>query len=685
MKNNINKDSLKNNINTLAILLLICITVPFLAFLSPGTIWAEPEESQTQVQDFEEGPIVSESGETIIKEVDAAGFPNISMYISFSEDSEIGVQELGRENFIITENGKNIENFEIKKIGEISEPMGIALAVDASGSMQGNPIEDAKSASRVFIDAMRDIDKITVVGFSDTATLYSSFTSDKQRLENAVAGIVANGETALFDGIIKGIEQFNNFKDLKHKYLVVLSDGADTVSTKTAVDCINKASSAGITVYSIALLSNEFNPRDLEHIALSTNGELLKTADSNELIGLYSSISEKIRNQYKITYRSSAATVEKISSLISISAGGYNDSIEISYENPFVTLSGNGVISKSQSSLSMTKISILNLWWMRLLIYILIFASVTLFIYIISTVMIPGKPSLKGRMDYYLYNASDITAESETGEKKKTGFFSRFSKATNKASGNARYGELFDLKLRRAGMNISGTKFVTMHMVAVVVVTAAVFILTKNFLVTLAVVVFIIFIPFLLINFKTNQRIKKFNEQLPDTLQLVEGALKAGYSLNQSLVMVINETKPPISEEFRITLNEIRMGISEKAALENMAKRINSELFDWVILAVNIQREVGGNLAEIMDIIANTIREKERVLRQIKALTAEGKLSAYVLIGLPIILGIALSILNKAYISVLFSTKIGFMMLALAAILMIIGIVWILRIVKIDY
>ncbi len=227
-------------------MLLICITVPFLAFLSPGTIWAEPEESQTQAQDFEEGPIVSESGETIIKEVDAAAFPNISMYISFSEDSEIGVQELGRENFIITENGKNIENFEIKKIGEISEPMGIALAVDASGSMQGNPIEDAKSASRVFIDAMRDIDKITVVGFSDTATLYSSFTSDKQRLENAVAGIVANGETALFDGIIKGIEQFNNFKDLKHKYLVVLSDGADTVSTKTAVDCINKASSAGI-------------------------------------------------------------------------------------------------------------------------------------------------------------------------------------------------------------------------------------------------------------------------------------------------------------------------------------------------------------------------------------------------------------------------------------------------------
>jgi tight adherence protein B len=116
-----------------------------------------------------------------------------------------------------------------------------------------------------------------------------------------------------------------------------------------------------------------------------------------------------------------------------------------------------------------------------------------------------------------------------------------------------------------------------------------------------------------------------------------------------------------------------------------MAKRINSELFNWVVLAVNIQRDVGGNLAEIMDIIANTIREKDRVLRQIKALIAEGKLSAYVLIGLPIILGVVLSILNREYISVLFTTKIGILMIFLAAGLMIAGILWIMRIIKIDY
>ncbi|GEM_PF-142483 len=683
---NFKKISIRAGARFFTALFIICVIASCeVFFMAPSSIIADTAQQGQETLAQDEGSVYSLSGETLIREIDTAGFPNISFYISFSDDSKIGLQELGKDNFSVTENGKKIEDFNINKISEVSEPLGVALVIDASGSMAGEPIENAKNASIVFLNAMREIDKISVTGFSDFATLYSSFTQDRQKLEGAIAEISASGETSLFDGILKGVEQFKNYKDIKHKYLVVLSDGSDTISKSTAQDCINEAISQGVTIYSVALLSSEYNPLELENIAESTNGELLTTADSAELFSLYEKISEKIKNQYKVTYRSISSNAEKISTTVALAADGYKDSINISYENPFVTLSGSGVVTKAQSSISMKKISVLNFWWVKMLIYIFIFSSVTLFIYIISTVMIPGKPTLKGRMDYYLYNTAGTSPQDDAGEKKKKGFFSNLVKTSNKPAGKARYGELFDLKLKRSGMNISGTRFVTMHMVAVVIVTLIVFVLTKNFIITLAVVVLVIFLPFLLINFKTNQRIKKFNEQLPDTLQLVEGALKAGYSLNQSLVMVINETKPPISEEFRVTINEIRMGISEKEALENMAKRINSELFNWVILAVNIQREVGGNLAEIMDIIANTIREKERVLRQIKALTAEGKLSAYVLIGLPIILGVALSILNRAYISVLFTTKTGFLMLALAAVLMIVGIFWILKIVKIDY
>jgi tight adherence protein B len=517
--------------------------------------------------------------------------------------------------------------------------------------------------------------------------VHSNFTSDKQALKNSVNILDAGGETALFDGIITGVNQFQNLEDIRHKYLVVLSDGTDTVSNSAIGEVISAAAAQDITVYSVALMSDEFNPSDLEQIALSNNGELLQTTDSEELTGLYSNISSKMRNQYKLSYTSSAPDANNYNTRISVANMGMEDSVMVDYENPFFTFSGSDLTQNAQSSRTFAKSIVVDKWWIKLIIFLFIFISVTVLIYVISTVFIPNKQDLKSRTDYYLYSLTDRDLKIQTSEKKKKkpGLFGRVSKAVSKATDKAGFSVLFEQKLRRAGINMQGSKFVFLHVVAVVAATFATFLITKNYLLTIGIVAIVIFLPFLVMNFKVNQKVKKFNEQLPDTLQLIEGALKAGYSLNQSLAMVIKETKPPISEEFRLTINEIRMGLSEKVALENMAKRINSELFDWVVLAINIQREVGGNLAEIMDIIANTIREKERVLRQIKALTAEGKLSAYILIGLPIILGVALTFLNRDYISVLFTTKLGFMMLGLAGVLMLVGIVWIMRIIKIDY
>ena len=622
----------------------------------------------------------------IVKEIDSAGFPNISVYLNFKEDSQLGLTDLNEENFEITENGNIISSFEVKKVGEISEPTGIALVLDTSGSMKGEPIENLKAAASVFIDKMRDIDKIAIIGFADKAVVFSGFTSDNELLKSSIDSITPEGETALFDGIEEGLKLFENTEGLRHKYLVVLSDGADTVSTSTVGNIVERANTGNITVYSVALLSSEFNPEDLDRISAGTNGELLQTTDPAELTETYSDISGKIRNQYKLTYKSLSPNTESFKTAITISNMGIVESTEVSYENPFFTFSGSTVTSSSQASQSLAKAMIFDKWWIKLIIFLLIFISVTMFLYVGSTIMVPNKGDLKTRTDLYLRHISSSQGIVESSEQKvRPGFFNRLSILTSRKPSKNGFAVLFEEKLKRAGINMSGSKFIFMHIVSVVVVTIAIFVLTKNLLLTVAVVLIIIFLPFLFINFKVSAKIKKFNEQLPDTLQLVEGALKAGYSLNQSLSMVINETKPPISEEFKITLNEIRMGQSEKNALENMAKRINSELFNWVVLAINIQRDVGGNLAEIMDIIASTIRDKEKVMRQIKSLTAEGKLSAYILIGLPIIVGIALSVLNRSYINVLFTTKIGFMLLFLAGLLMLVGIVWIMRIIKIDY
>lgn len=671
-----------------AFVVLMLTTFAFLlVFTFPAVAVAETsQETKAETKEKTQETVPSQLGESFIKEIDTAGFPNVSLYLSFKEGSRLGTQELGKSNFVIKENNLEIKDFTAQKISETSEPIATVLVLDTSGSMKGDPITNAKNAAVSFIDNMRDIDKVAIVGFADTVTEYSAFTSDKSALKKSIAAISSEGETSLFDGIIRGLGMFKSTDDIKYQYMLILSDGTDTVSTATADDVVDLVSSGNITIYSIALLSNEFNPSDLESMAKSSNGALLTTADPEQLTNLYSDISKKIRNQYKITFKSSSNNIEKFNATVAIDSGGIKDSISLDYENPFFTQSGSGAVTNSQSSQVAAEIVIADKWWVKALIYLFIFVSVTILLYIVSTIMIPGKPGLKDRMDHYLYNVEDKNVSGEITEKKtRKGLFSHLAKTGRKNTGKPGFAEVFEVQLRRAGMNITGSKFITMHMLAVSISILLVYALTKNLLLTLAVVILVIFFPFLLINFKTGQRIKKFNEQLPDTLQLLEGALKAGYSLNQSLTMVVSESKPPISEEFKITISEIRMGLSEKVALENMAKRINSELFNWVILAINIQREVGGNLAEIMDIIANTIREKERVLRQIKGLVAEGKLSAYVLIGLPIVMAIVLSVMNREYISVLFTTTIGFVLLGVAVLLMIIGIVWILKIIKIEY
>jgi len=659
------------------VLLIIFIFITNIIFFALNSfVFAQSTESSSQ-------QLSEESGQIVIKEIDTKKYPEINIYLNFKEGSFLGLSSLNKSNFTLTENDDPVKNFDFSKIGEINEPVGIALVIDTSGSMKGSPIVDAANAANTFIDEIGTSDRIALIGFSDKATVYSNFSSNKQQLKDSILHFSAAGETALFDGIIKGLDQFDNSNEINHRYLIVLSDGKDTASISNVGEVVERSKEKNVTVYSIALLSKDFDPEDIGRIAEETGGELLTTTDSKDLAGFYSLISQKIRNQYKISFESLKPGTENIDIKIAIKKSDVSDSIKITYPNPFYTYSSSNVIS---DPIADTRYAFAGIWWFKSAIFALVFVSVTLLIYLLSTVMVKNKKDLKSRIDSYANSAMNKNLEDELNEKdKKKSILSKLSNFISKLSSGKKFGELFEQKLRRAGMSLKGTEFIFIHITIVIVSTFVTFLLTKNSSLMIMIVIVVIFLPFLFINFKIGQRLKKFNEQLPDTLQLVEGALKAGYSLNQSLSMIIEETKPPISEEFKITLSEIRIGLTEKEALENMAARINSELFNWVVKAINIQREVGGNLAEIMDIIANTIREKDRVLRQIKALVSEGKLSAYVLIGLPIIIALGLSMLNRSYISVLVTTKLGLGMLALAVILMIAGIIWILRITKIEY
>ena len=174
------------------------------------------------------------SSDIIIKETDSEEFPEINLYINFVEGSKLGSQDLKKEDFRVFENGQEIEEINPERIAVISEPIGVVLAIDTSGSMKGDPIIDAKNAALIFMNEMRSVDEFAIIGFADEVTTYSNFTTDRQKLAEAIAEIEAKGETSLFDGIYMSLNKFKERQDLRYKYVIVLSDGTDTVSKLSA-------------------------------------------------------------------------------------------------------------------------------------------------------------------------------------------------------------------------------------------------------------------------------------------------------------------------------------------------------------------------------------------------------------------------------------------------------------------
>ena len=190
--------------------------------------------------------------------------------------------------------------------------------------------------------------------------------------------------------------------------------------------------------------------------------------------------------------------------------------------------------------------------------------------------------------------------------------------------------------------------------------------------------------PWIFLVVRQDRRESAFLSQLPDTLQMIAGSLQAGYSLPQALDTVVREGQPPMSVEFNRALVESRLGMPVEDALEGISKRLASQDFSWVVMAVRIQRDVGGNLAELLMTVAETLRERERLRRQVKVLSAEGRLSGWILGGLPVVFFVYLTLANPTYLRPLWSSLLGVVMLVTSLVLLGVGAFWLSRVIKVE-
>jgi tight adherence protein B len=191
-------------------------------------------------------------------------------------------------------------------------------------------------------------------------------------------------------------------------------------------------------------------------------------------------------------------------------------------------------------------------------------------------------------------------------------------------------------------------------------------------------------LPFLLLRRRRSQRMKRFEEQFPDALDLLSRAIRAGHAFTTAMGMVASEGPDPIAPEFRKTYDEQNFGLPLKEALNNLASRVPLLDVRFFVTAVLIQRDTGGNLAEILDNLAYVVRERFKVLRQVRVYTAHGRFTGYVLVVLPAALALVLMLINPEHMGLLFSERMGRVMLTIAVILQVIGYVWIKKVVKIE-
>jgi tight adherence protein B len=205
-----------------------------------------------------------------------------------------------------------------------------------------------------------------------------------------------------------------------------------------------------------------------------------------------------------------------------------------------------------------------------------------------------------------------------------------------------------------------------------------------SILAALLAIAFGVLVPWLYLGAKESKRKKAFAAQLPDTLQLIAGSLAAGYSLPQAIGAATADSPAPTGVEFDRALVEARLGVPIEDALEGIAQRLESIDFSWVVMAIRIQRDVGGNLAEVLNTTAATLRERDRLRRQIDVLSAEGRFSAWILGGLPLAVGLWLALTRPDYLAPLVTSLLGWIMVFVGTLLMVVGVFWLRKTVKVE-
>ncbi len=544
------------------------------------------------------------------------------------------------------------------------------LAIDTSRSMRGPRFRAAKEAALAYLDGLPDDVLVGIVSFAAEVSSSLEPTQDRDAARAVIEDLELARQTRLYDGVLAAVDMAG---DDGQRSLLVLSDGADT-STTPVEDVVTAISDGGLLVDVVALEQSGPDLAALEQLARAGNGRVI-SADNDALAETFSAEADVLATQVLVTARVPGSESDTQGTIeVTIPAVGGDDITASAY----TTIQGAIVPETVATDRGWSP----SEWVMYAGVGAVGLGLVALLVLLVPSA--PGPVGVVDRVASYTRSTgagSDPVASTGSGEP--------LAQAKEAAAEVLRRNQSLDARITQrlegAGSDLKSAEWLLLHLTIMVVSGAVGLLLGQGSLVVGFVFLgFGIVGPWFYLGFRKTRRRKKFNAALPDTLQLMSGSLAAGLSLAQSIDTIVREGTEPVATEFKRVLVETRLGVPLEVALEGVAERFDSKDFAWVVMAINIQRQVGGNLAELLDTVAATMREREYLRRQVASLSAEGRMSAMVLSVLPPGFLLYLFVAKRDYVMPLFTDVRGLAMLIGATLWLLVGIFWMSKLVKVE-
>lgn len=593
-----------------------------------------------------------------------ATFPHKSLVLSLPPGVVIDPNDVS-----VSENGEPVHDLSVKSVGSSAESdFGTVLAIDASNSMRGKPIERAIEAARSFASHRRASQELGIVVFNRRAQTLLEPTTDDDAIQAALAEAPTLAkQTHMRDGVMAAVGMLRR-ADVQAGSVVVLSDGADTGSRSAMSDVTAAAQARGVRVFTIGLESPRFDQAELARLAEAAGGEYSAAPSADELKRIYDELGARLAREYLVQYNSVAGPKHHVA--VEATVSGVPGQAGLTYTSPKIAAPPEPAVKPEAT----------GFWGSTTAMIVVGFGSAFLICFAAAWILIDRRrpPTTEERI------AAFVTMGQPEEEK-----------PSEESQGDSLY-ERLDTGLRgrawwrRFSVDVDVAR-INHEPAQIAVAIAVVTVLAMWLFVTVSgaawVAVLAALVPFgarKFISYRANKQRLLFGEQLADNLQVLASAMRAGQSFAGALTVAVEDAPEPAKREFERVVSDERLGVPLEESLGAVVERMENRDLHQVALVAALQREAGGNSAEVLDRVADTIRDRVALRRLISSLTAQGRLSRWVVSIVPVGLVIYLALAAPDYLDPLLYTTAGNVMLGLAIAMGTAGSLIIKRIVEIK-